>query len=153
MGHCVNVPILYFHFLAHNSDHREYYNNRWIERNLAQFRFRHEICREPRCFRRAADHYCCLKYSQLQAVVDKGRHRSAGTLVVSCTESAGLLSRDTKENRAAVPALVYDRLEFIVHQEKVREIWNWRRLFQKLHVWFAACGWKQTHLVTTIWEI
>ncbi|EYB94215.1 hypothetical protein Y032_0174g462 [Ancylostoma ceylanicum] len=40
------------------------------------------------------------------------RDRGADTLVVCCTEAPALLGRDTEENRAAVPALAYDRLEF-----------------------------------------
>ncbi|EYB99388.1 hypothetical protein Y032_0123g1178 [Ancylostoma ceylanicum] len=54
------------------------------------------------------------KYNELQMVVDKSWDRGAGALVVWCTEAAGLLGRDTEENRAAVPALVYDRMEFTV---------------------------------------
>ncbi|EYC18716.1 hypothetical protein Y032_0026g1326 [Ancylostoma ceylanicum] len=46
--------------------------------------------------------------------VVRDRDRDADTLVVCCAEAVGLLSRDTKENRAAVPSLVYDRLEFTV---------------------------------------
>ncbi|EYC41843.1 hypothetical protein Y032_0553g3354 [Ancylostoma ceylanicum] len=43
-----------------------------------------------------------IEYSELQTVVDKGRERGAGTLVVCCTEAVGLLGRDAEENRYAV---------------------------------------------------
>ncbi|EYC15523.1 hypothetical protein Y032_0036g3193 [Ancylostoma ceylanicum] len=55
-----------------------------------------------------------LRYSKLQTVADKGRGRGVVTLVLCCTEAADLLVRDTEENRAAVPTLVYDRLELTV---------------------------------------
>ncbi|EYB92372.1 hypothetical protein Y032_0195g1507 [Ancylostoma ceylanicum] len=54
-------------------------------------------------------------YSEFQLVVDKGRDHGAGTLVVCCTEAA-LLDRDAEENCAAVPFLVYDRLEFTIYR-------------------------------------
>ncbi|EYB99445.1 hypothetical protein Y032_0122g1053 [Ancylostoma ceylanicum] len=55
-----------------------------------------------------------IGYNELQTFVDKGGNHGAGTLVVCCTEAAGLLGRDAEQNRAAVPALVYDRLELTV---------------------------------------
>ncbi|EYC20523.1 hypothetical protein Y032_0021g258 [Ancylostoma ceylanicum] len=55
-----------------------------------------------------------FEYYELQTVVDKSQDRRADTLIVCCTEAAGLLGRDTEENRSAVPALVYNRMEFTV---------------------------------------
>ncbi|EYC33125.1 hypothetical protein Y032_0002g617 [Ancylostoma ceylanicum] len=56
-----------------------------------------------------SDAFCI--YGVLQTAIDKRRDPGAGPLVVCCTEAASLLGRDTEENRAAVPALVYDRLD------------------------------------------
>ncbi|EYC33983.1 hypothetical protein Y032_0001g187 [Ancylostoma ceylanicum] len=56
-----------------------------------------------------------VTYSALQTVVEKGRDRDAGNLVVCGTKAVGLLGRDTEKNRAAVLALVCDRLEFTAH--------------------------------------
>ncbi|EYB99963.1 hypothetical protein Y032_0119g873 [Ancylostoma ceylanicum] len=61
-------------------------------------------------------------YSELQTVVEKGRDRGARTLVVCCIEAPALLGRDTEENRAAVPALVCDRMEFTVCVGRYRSI-------------------------------
>ncbi|EYC13578.1 hypothetical protein Y032_0043g795 [Ancylostoma ceylanicum] len=71
--------------------------------------------------------------SELQTVVDKGRDRGAGTLVVCCTGAADLLGRDTEENRVAAPGLVYDRLEFTGIFALIRQILQGDLSQQEMH--------------------
>ncbi|EYC42177.1 hypothetical protein Y032_0540g3155 [Ancylostoma ceylanicum] len=63
------------------------------------------------------------RHSELQTVVDKGRDRGASTLVACCTEVAGLLGRDTEENRYVVISRCLGRQLEVksIHDAKIKQ--------------------------------
>ncbi|EYC20587.1 hypothetical protein Y032_0021g293 [Ancylostoma ceylanicum] len=54
-------------------------------------------------------------YGELQTIVEKVRDRGAVFLRVSAQQARCLDAADNQSARAAVPAFVYDRLEFTVY--------------------------------------